>query len=59
MSKSGMETPGEGWYWSGCANQAKWGLETGGLAAIDIDNHAACHLEAVQTLNTNDQNLTD
>ena len=35
------------------------GLEIGGLAAIDIDNHTAFHLEAVQTLNTDDQTLTD
>jgi hypothetical protein len=34
----------------GCAGQAKWGLEIGGLAAIDLDNHTAFHLEAVQTL---------
>jgi len=59
ISKSGKKTPGVGWYWSGCANQAKWGLEIGGLAAIDIDNHTAFHLEAVQTLNTDDQNLSD
>jgi len=59
VSKSGKETPGVGWYWSGCANRAKWGLEIGGLAAIDIDNHTAFHLEAVQTLNSDDQNLCD
>jgi len=59
ISKSGKKTPGVGWYWSGCANQAKWGLEIGGLAAIDIDNHIAFHLEAVQTLNPNEQKLTD
>jgi len=59
VSKSGKKTPGVGWYWSGCANSAKWGLEIGGLAAIDIDNHTAFHLEAVQTLNSNDQNLAD
>jgi hypothetical protein len=53
------KTPGLSWYWSGCANQAKWGLEIGGLAAIDIDNHTAFHLEAVQTLNTEEQTLTD
>jgi len=58
ISKSGKKTPGVGWYWSGCANQAKWGLEIGGLAAIDIDNHIAFHLEAVQTLNTDEQSLT-
>ena len=59
ISKSGKKTPGVGWYWSGCANQAKWGLEIGGLAAIDIDNHTAFHLEAIQTLNTDEQTLTD
>lgn len=49
VSKSGKSTPGVGWYWSGCAGQTKWGLEIGGIAAIDIDNHTAFHLEAVQT----------
>ena len=39
VTKSGKKTPGVGWYWSGCANKARWGLEIGGLAAIDIDNH--------------------
>ena len=59
VSKSGKKTPGVGWYWSGCANKAKWGLEIGGIAAIDIDNHTAFHLEAVQTLNPDGQNLSD
>ena len=59
ISKSGKKTPGLGWYWSGVANQAKWGLEIGGIAAIDIDNHTAFHLEAVQTLNADEQTLTD
>jgi len=59
VTKSGKKTPGVGWYWSGVANRAKWGLEIGGLAAIDIDNHTAFHLEAVQTLNSDDQNLSD
>ena len=27
ISKSGKKTPGLSWYWSGCANQAKWGLD--------------------------------
>lgn len=49
VSKSGKATPGLGWYWSGCAGKTKWGLEIGGIAAIDIDNHTAFHLEAVQT----------
>lgn len=61
INKSGKNTPGVGWYWSGCAGQAKWGLEIGGLAAIDLDNHTAFHLEAVQTLIEDKQatSLTD
>ena len=49
ISKSGKKTPGIGWYWSGCAGKAKWGLEISGIAAIDVANHTAFHLEAVQT----------
>ncbi len=61
INKSGKKTPGLGWYWSGCAGHTKWGLEIGGLAAIDLDNHTAFHLEAVQTLIEDKQvtNLTD
>lgn len=58
IDKAGKKTKGLGWYWSGCASKAKWGLEIGGIAAIDIDNHTAFHLEAVQTLNQDDQTLT-
>ena len=50
ISKSGKKTPGTGYFWSGCAGKSQWGLEIGGLAAIDIENHTAFHLEAVQTL---------
>ncbi len=59
ISKSGKHTPGAGYFWSGCANRAKWGLEIGGLAVIDIDNHTAFHLEAVQTIAGKDQSLSD
>lgn len=52
ISKSGKSTPGVGWYWSGVAGRTKWGLEIGGLAIIDIDNHTGFHLEAVRTPNT-------
>ena len=51
ISKSGKSTPGVGYYWSGVAAKAKWGLEIGGIAAIDIDNHTSFHIEAVQTPN--------
>ena len=59
ISKSGKKTPGVGWYWSGCANRSELGLEFGGLAAVDIDNRTAFHLEAVQTLNADGQSLSD
>jgi len=59
ISKSGKHTPGAGYFWSGCANRAKWGLEIGGLAAIDIGNHTAFHLEAVQTMAGKEQSLSD
>jgi hypothetical protein len=50
ISKSGKSTPGVNWFWSGCAGTTKWGLEIGGIAAIDIENHTAFHLEAKQTV---------
>lgn len=49
ISKSGKKTPGLDWFWSGCAGKAKWGLEIGGIAAIDLENKTAFHLEAIQT----------
>ena len=49
ISKSGKKTPGLDKFWSGVAGQAKLGLEIGGIAAVDIENNSAFHLEAVQT----------
>ncbi|MCK5906783.1 MAG: transposase [Flavobacteriales bacterium] len=51
ISKSGKKTPGLGRFWSGVAGHTKLGLEIGGIAAIDIDNNTAFHIEAVQTPN--------
>ncbi len=61
ISKSGKQTPGLGYFWSGCAGRPKWGLEIAGLAAIDIGNHTAFHLEAIQTLvdDSKDSTLVD
>jgi hypothetical protein len=64
ISKSGKHTPGLGRYWSGCAQSSKWGLEISGIAAIDVDNNFAFHLEAVQTPGSKgnpdtDENLLD
>ncbi len=41
------------------ANQSKWGLEIGGIAVLDLDNHAALHLEAVQTIPLKGETLLD
>jgi len=49
VSKSGTKTYGTGYFWSGQAGQVKHGLEISGIAAIDLENHTAMHLEAVQT----------
>ena len=55
ISKSGTKTPGLSRYWSGCAGKAKWGLEISGIAAVDIENNTAFHLEAIQTMPTDDE----
>jgi hypothetical protein len=58
ISKSGKSTPGTNWFWSGCAGSTKWGLEIGGICAVDIENHTAFHLEAKQTVfNSDSDNL--
>ncbi len=36
-------------FWSGCAGKAIWGLEISGIAAIDLENNTAFHLEAIHT----------
>jgi hypothetical protein len=59
ISKSGKSTPGVGYFWSGCAGNSKWGLEIGGIAAIDLENHTAMHLEAVQTIPEQETTLLD
>jgi hypothetical protein len=59
IPKSGRKTEGVGWFWSGCANKAKWGLEIGGIAILDLDNHTAVHLEAAQTLPLDGESLLD
>jgi len=49
IAKSGKCTFGLGKYWSGCAKQAKWGLDICGFAVIDILQNTAFHLNAIQT----------
>jgi len=49
LPKSGKKTYGKDFFWSGCAGAVKPGLEFNGLAAVDIENHTALHLEAQQS----------
>ncbi len=58
INKSGKSTPGVGYFWSGVAGHTKWGLEIAGIAAIDLKNHTAHHLEAVQTFTNNNKDIT-
>jgi len=56
ISKSGKQTPGLGYLWSGCAGRSKKGLEIGGFGAIDILNNTCMHLCAYQTINFKEHN---
>jgi hypothetical protein len=49
LPKSGKATQGVGKYWSGAAQDTLWGLEVGLLSVIDVDNHTAFHVDAIQT----------
>ena len=50
IPKSGKQTPGVGYFYSGCAGREQWGLEFSGIAAIDLMDKTALHLKALQTL---------
>lgn len=51
ISKSGKKTPGTGYFWSGAAGQAKWGLEILGIGIIDSRRHECIMLGAMQSPN--------
>lgn len=48
--KAGKKTPGVGYFWSGCAGKAKWGLEFCGMAVLDLKRRTAFHLFGFQTV---------
>lgn len=50
VSKSGKKTPGIGYFWSGCAQSVKRGLEILGIALVDANTREAFAVRAVQTL---------
>ena len=49
ISKSGKKTAHVGYFWSGCAQSQKWGLEISSIAAVDIKQQTAMHYIAKQT----------
>ena len=59
VSKSGNCTPGVGYFWSGTADKAKWGLEVCAFAVVDIEANTALHHFVEQTIPTDDQGLMD
>ena len=52
ISKSGTRTPWIGYFWSGCAEKVKRGLEIMGIGLIDIDKCNCMMLKAVQSPDT-------
>lgn len=55
IRKSGHDTQGLGYFWNGLEKRMKTGLEVGCLAAIDVKNQTAFHLDAIQTLPTKER----
>ncbi|GHV26054.1 transposase [Bacteroidia bacterium] len=49
IHKSGKQTPGIGYFWSGCAGKTLRGLEVLSLSLIDADTRMSFHLKATQT----------
>lgn len=49
LPKAGKATPGLAKFWSGTAQQARWGLEACVLSVLDVERHTAWHLDAVQS----------
>ncbi len=51
ITKSGKKTPWVGYFWSGVAGAAKYGLELLGIGVIDVENRDCMMLNAIQTPN--------
>jgi hypothetical protein len=57
ISKAGKHTYGLGYFWSGCAQAIKRGLELSALSIVDVKNHTAFHYHATQTVLADKQTL--
>src|SRR5438309_5364723 len=49
VSKSGKHTAGVYKFWNGAHQRAEKGLEAGVLSLVDVGDHLAYHIEAIQT----------
>jgi Transposase DDE domain len=49
IRKSGKQTPGVNYFWSGSSGAVKWGLELSTLAIGDVENHTAMHYHSELT----------
>ncbi|MEQ9442884.1 MAG: hypothetical protein RIG62_27850 [Cyclobacteriaceae bacterium] len=59
MPKSGKRTAGLGYFWSGCAQRVKKGLELAGFSCIDLTYWTGLHLYAQQTVLQAGEHLMD
>ncbi|HHH53891.1 MAG TPA: hypothetical protein ENK91_09550 [Bacteroidetes bacterium] len=59
ITKSGKQTPNLGYFYSGKASRYKKGLEIGGIAAVDLNQNTAYHLEAIQSPAANKESVND
>ncbi len=57
IAKSGKHIYGLSYFYSGCAQAMKKGLEIAGLAAVDVWNHTAFHYHACQTVLAEEESL--
>ena len=57
ITKSGKHTPELGNFYSGKASRYKKGLEIGGIAAVDINQNTAYHIEAIQSPAANKESI--
>jgi hypothetical protein len=57
LGKAGKHTYGLGYFWSGCAQAVKRGLELSALSIVDVKNHTAFHYHAAQTVLAEKQTL--
>ncbi|KAA6300451.1 MAG: hypothetical protein EZS26_003406 [Candidatus Ordinivivax streblomastigis] len=53
IHKSGKQTPGIGYFWSGCAGKTLRGRKVLSLSLVDADSRMSFHLKAAQTPPTN------